>query len=62
MAKTKVAPINRLSIPPLELCCGTILAKLLNHLAHTLGIESSVFCLDSQLYSARMVVRKPETV
>ena len=38
MAKTKVAPIKRLSIPRLELCSGVILSKILSHVANTLAI------------------------
>ena len=38
MAKTKVAPIMQLTIPWLELCGATILAKLLYHIARILTI------------------------
>ena len=38
MAKTRVAPIKRLTIPRLELCSAVILSKLLSHVANTLAI------------------------
>ena len=38
MAKTKVAPIKRLTIPRLELCSGVVLSKLLDQVANTLAI------------------------
>ena len=38
MAKTKVAPIKRLSIPHLKLCSAVILSKILSHVANTLAI------------------------
>ena len=38
VAKTKVAPIKHLTIPCLELCQATILAKLMNHVAHIVAI------------------------
>ena len=40
MAKTKVAPMKRLSIARLELYGEVILAKILNHLASTQEIDS----------------------
>ena len=38
MVKTKVAPINRPTIPRLELCSAVIVSKLLGHVASTLAI------------------------
>ena len=38
IAKTRVAPIKRLTIPRLELCSAVILSKLLGHVANTLAI------------------------
>ena len=38
IAKTKLVPIKRLSIPRLELCGGVILAKLLSHVSKVLDI------------------------
>ena len=37
IAKTKVAPIKRLTFARVELCGATILAKLINHTAHILA-------------------------
>ena len=54
MAKTKVAPIKRLSIPRLELCSGVILSKVLSHVADVLQIPSTnIFAwTDSQVVLA----------
>ena len=42
-AKTKVAPLKRLSIPLLELCSGLLLSKILSHVVDTLGISSRIY-------------------
>ena len=54
MAKTKVAPLKRLTIPRLELCGAVILAKLLCHVARILEIP---FSKDRQLRRPGMVTR-----
>ena len=38
MAKTRVAPNKRLTIPRLELCGATLLARMLHHVSNTLNI------------------------
>ena len=40
MAKTKVAPIKRLTIPCLELCGAVVLARLFRHVGSILGISA----------------------
>ena len=39
MAKTKVVPIQRLTIPRLELCGALILARMIHHIAKVLEID-----------------------
>lgn len=41
MAKTKVSPINRLSIPRLELCGACVLAKILHYVKEILKVPLS---------------------
>ena len=42
MAKTKVAPIKRLTVPRLELCGAKLLAELICHVKGVLNIPSSL--------------------
>ena len=41
MAKTKVAPIKRLTMPRFELCGAVIVAKLLSHTAIILDVPKN---------------------
>ena len=39
VARTRVAPIKRLTVPRLKLCGAVLLAKLLHHVARILGVS-----------------------